>query len=72
MIQDVPYRKEAEPIDLQILDLKQCFDALWPDECLSDLFQYGVQDHTKNVLHDGTLNTQLAIRMPVGITQRKK
>ena len=28
VIQDVLNRKGAEPIDIQILDLKQCFDAL--------------------------------------------
>ena len=38
VIQDVPNRKGAEPINLQILDLKQCFDALWPEESLSDLY----------------------------------
>ena len=70
MAQDVLNRKEAEPIDLQIL--KQCFDAIWPQECLSDFFQYGVQDHSINILYDGTLNTQLAIRTPFGITERKK
>ena len=38
VIQDVLNRKEAEPIDVHIVDIKQCFDALWPEECLSDLF----------------------------------
>ena len=39
VIQDVLKRREAESIDVQILDIKQCFDALWPEECLSDLYQ---------------------------------
>ena len=42
VIQDVLNRKGAEPIDIQILDIRQCFDALWPEECLSDLYLYGV------------------------------
>ena len=71
VIQDVLKRKEAEPIDVQIVDIKQCFDALWPEECLSDLFQYGIQDHTINILYNSSLNTQLAIRTPVGLTERK-
>ena len=71
IIQDVLNRKGAEPIDVQILDIKQCFDALWPEECLSDLFQYGIKDNTLNILYDGTLNTELAIRTPVGLTERK-
>ena len=72
VIQDVLNRKGTEPIDIQILDIKQCFDALWPEECLSDLYQYGVQDHTINLLYDGSLDTKIAIRTPVGITQRKQ
>ena len=72
VIQDVINRKGAEPIDIQILDIRQCFDALWPEECLSDLYLYGVQDHTINILHDGSIDTEVAIRTPVGISERKK
>ena len=72
VIQDVLNRKGADPIDIQIVDIKQCFDALWPEECLSDLYAYGVQDHTINLLYDGSIDTNIAIRTPVGVTQRKK
>ena len=72
VIQDVLNRREAEPIDVQILDIKQCFDALWPEECWSDLYEYGFQDNTINLLYDGSLNNQIAIMTPVGITERKE
>ena len=72
VIQDVLKRKGSESIDVQILDIAQCFDALWPEECLSDLYQYGIQDHTIRLLYDGSLSTQIAIRTPVGITERKE
>ena len=42
VIHEVLNRKEGEPIDVQILNIRQCFDALWPEECLSDLFPYGI------------------------------
>ena len=32
IIQDVLNRKGSRPIDIQILDIKQCFDVLWPEE----------------------------------------
>ena len=72
VIQDVLNRKGADPIDVQIVDIKQCFDALWPEDCLSDLYAYGVQDHTINLLYYGSIDTNIAIRTPVGVTQRKK
>ena len=34
--------------------------------------EYGVKDHTINLLYDGGIDTNIAIRTPVGITQRKK
>ena len=71
IINDVLNRNGAEPIDVQIVDIKQCLGALWPEECLSDLYQYGIQDHTINILYDGSLNTELAVRTPVGLTERK-
>ena len=31
-------------IDLQILDNKQCFDSLWMEECMTDLWEAGTKD----------------------------
>ena len=72
VIQDVLNRKGADPIDVQIVYIKQCFDALWPEECLSTLQAYGVQDHKINLLYDGSIETNIAIRTPVEVRQKKK
>ena len=69
IIQDVLKKKS---IDLKQLDIRQCFDGLWPEECLSDIFRYGVQDHTINMLYDACKSTQVAMQTPVGITERKE
>ena len=71
VIHDVLTRNGASPIDLQILDIKQCFDGVWSEEYQSDNFQYGVQDNTINLLYDASQNIQLAIRTPIGITKRE-
>ena len=31
-------------VDLQILDYKQCFDSMWMDECINDLWEAGIVD----------------------------
>ena len=72
VIQDVLNRKGADPIDVQIVYIKQCFDALWPEEFLSDLYAYGVHIHTINLLYDGSIETNIEIRTPVRVKQRKK
>ena len=30
---------ESEPIDIQIYDVEKCFDALWLDDCMLDLYE---------------------------------
>ena len=72
IICDVLKNKKCAPIDLQVLDIKQCFDSLWTEECTSDLFQYGVKDSTLNLLYDACKNAQVALRTPMGLTERKR
>ena len=43
IINDVLNIKDKS-IDLIIVDYKQCFDSMWLDECMHDLFKAGVQD----------------------------
>ena len=71
IIHDVLKSKKANPIDIQVLDIKQCFDGLWGEDCLSDLYRYGVQDSTINLLHDAMQDIQIAVKTPVGKTDRK-
>ena len=70
VVHDVLTTKGASPINLQILDIRQCFDGLWSEECDSDIFQYGVQDNTINLLYDASQNIQLVIGTLVGITKK--
>ncbi len=71
IIHDTLKNKKCDPIDLQILDIRQCFDSLWSEECISDLYQYGVKDSTLNLLYDSCKTSQVAVWTPVGLTERK-
>ena len=71
VIHDALKNKLCSPIDVQILDIKQCFDSLWSEECLNDLFQYGIQDSTLNLLYNACQDSHVAVRTPVGVTERK-
>ena len=44
VICDVLSTKKKTPIDLQIYDYKQCFDSLWLQECMNDMYDSGVKD----------------------------
>ena len=33
---------KAEPIDIEIIDYRQCFDSMWLSESINDLFESGI------------------------------
>ena len=66
VISDVLKSKTNKPIDIQIRDVRQCFDGLWPEDCLNDLFSYGVQDNSIPLLYNGCQDNVVKIRTPVG------
>ena len=71
IIQDVLNSKTKKPIDVQLYDYKQCFDSLWLNECLNDLYDSGVQDDQLALLYDINSHVRVAVKTPVGRTIRK-
>ena len=69
IICDVLSSKKKHPVDLQLFDYRQCFDSLWLDECLSDLFNSGVRDDKLALLHNINSHVKIAIKTPVGKTE---
>ena len=47
-----------------------CFDTLWLQECLNDLFEAGVQNDKLPLLLLENLNAKVAIKTPNGISER--
>ena len=68
IICDVLSSKKKHPVDLQLFDYRQCFDSLWLDECLSDLFNSGVRDDKLALLHNINSHVKIAIKTPIGKT----
>ena len=55
-------------MDIQIYDYKQCFDSLWLEECLNDMYSGGLQDDKLNLLYTANNLVNIAVRTPVGKT----
>ena len=62
IIHDVLSTKKKKSIDIQILDYKQCFDSMWLQETMNDLFEAGVQDDQLAVLFEANKEINLAIK----------
>ena len=58
-------------IDVEILDYKQCFDSMWMDECINDLWDAGVQDDHLALIYEINSKVDVAVKTPFGPTGRK-
>ena len=64
-------KKNKQPIDVQVLDVRQCFDGLWTKECIIDIFRAGVQDENVALIYKASKNTHFSVKTPVGLTKRQ-
>ena len=63
--------KKSEPVDLVIVDYRQCFDSLWLEECCNDLFEAGVNDDQIALIYKMNSKNQVAVKTPFGVSERK-
>ena len=70
VICDILSKKKKTPIDLQIFDFKECFDSLWLEECMNDVYNGGIQDDKFSLLHKMNTHVNVAVRTPAGKSNR--
>ena len=71
IITDILSSKKKMLIDVQLFDYKQCFDSLWLEEYLNDLYESGVKDDNFVLLYNVNKHVKVAVKTPVGRTDRK-
>ena len=71
IISDVLSQKSKKPIDIQIFDYKQCFDSLWLNECMNDLYSAGLDNDKFALLYNVNSKVNIAVKTPVGKTDRQ-
>ena len=69
VISDTLSSKKKKPIDLGVYDYRQCFDGLWLEECLNDMYSGGLKDDKFNLLHNVNQHVNIAVKTPVGKTE---
>ena len=60
-------------IDIQIYDIEKCFDSLWLEECLNDLYNTVPECHRNDqisLLFETNASNHVAVKTPAGITSR--
>ena len=61
---------ESDPKDVQVFDIEKCFDALWVQECINDMFETGFDNDKLPLLFIENQNAKVAIKSPTGISNR--
>ena len=57
-------------IDIIFTDIKQCFDSIWLEEALNDLYNSGIQSRNLNLLYEGNKSTDMCIETSFGRSER--
>ena len=70
IICDILSSKKTLPIDIGIYDYRQCFDSLWLQECMNDIYKGGIQDDKFALLFNINTHVNMAVKTPVGKTKR--
>ena len=70
IVHDALHNKKTKPINITLLDYRQCFDSMWLEEAMNDLFNAGFNDDKLAVVYEANRNNKVAISTPDGLTDR--
>ena len=62
--------KNKKDIDIQFYDLAKCFDAMWAEETMNDIYDVGVRDEKFALISLMNDKCQVKVKTPVGDTSR--
>ena len=57
-----------ENVDIEIYDVKKCFDKLWASETANDIFDAGIKDDIFVLIANSNKSCQIAVKTPWGST----
>ena len=57
-------------VDLMFTDIKQCFDSVWLDDAINDLYHSGITSRNLNLLNEGNRSTSMCVETCLGKSDR--
>ena len=61
---------KKKAIDIVILDYKQCFDGMWLQDTLNDLYDAGVKNRNLALIFEANSKNKVAVKTPNDVTDR--
>ena len=62
--------RNKKSIDIQFYDLAKCFDAMWAEETMNDIYDVGVTNDRFALISQMNDKCQVKVKTPVGDTDR--
>ena len=62
--------KNKKEVDIQFYDISKCFDAMWTEETMNDIFDAGLKDDKFALFSLMNRKCQVKVKTPVGDTER--
>ena len=59
-----------DPIDIQLFDAEKCFDTLWVEECINDMYEAGLNNDKLVLLFKENQNAKIAVKTAGTISKR--
>ena len=53
-------------------DIKQCFDSIWLEEAVNDLYNSGINSRNLNLLYEGNKATEMLVETKFGQSKRTR
>ena len=57
--------------EVGVYDAEKCFDSLWAQDCINDMYNAGCTDDKLVLLYQGTQNANIAVKTSYGISERE-
>ena len=57
-------------LDILLTDIKQCFDSIWLEEAINDLYNSGIVSRNLNLLYEGNSSTSMLVETNFGCSER--
>ena len=71
VVNDTLKSKHGCCIDLVFTDVSDCFNSLWVEKTVVDLYENGVETNLLNLIHELSKSANIAIKTPIGTTDKE-
>ena len=65
-------KRGKKPLTIGIYDYRLCFDSMWQEEVINDLFEAGIQDNKLALLYKINKTNRVAVKAADGLSERKE